>query len=489
MRLSSPTVVSPTATRFARQYEPKPRHPLRALALMWLWWLAAVLTLGLLNSASGSPALAAEVIILLHAGLTVLILARCHDTTTATIIGLSLLLRTGLVFWDLNFSHILQLPNSGGDTESYYYWAVQVSQDPSLLFEEIRGEVYSKLVGMLFWLIGPVRSFGQYTNVLFSVSAVLLMTDVLERLSLSDSRRVRILAIISLLPNTLVLSAIFLRESLISFLIAVSVYFFVRWFEGGNALSVLAVVGAVMAASTLHAGVIAVGIGYAMVIPFYRPKEARFGFSLQGLFYLGFFAAIMYFAVAQYPDMFLGKFEAFDTENDLLRVTNYRGGESQYLSDLTVDSYADLLRVGPLRALYFLGSPMPWDFRGLLDMFTFVADSLFYLGVPILFLVIQHRIPPRWRALGYALLVVLCVSSLLFGAGVSNAGTAARHRIKLVSIVMALLIVSGTAMRRRTKLERKGPSESGKASILATATPGSSSPPPGSTSSEEWDSA
>ena len=418
-----------------------PRFPLRALALIWGSWLAMALILGLLNSAAGPATVAAEILILLHAGLGVIILALLHDGKSSAILGAALIIRTALVFWDLNFSNVLLLPNSGSDTEIYFFWAQQVAQKPSLIFEDIRGEVYSKVMGLLFWVTGVLRSFGQYTNALLGMSVVLLMEDILERIHLDDAQRLRVLTVVALLPNAMVLSAIFLRESLISFLVAVSIYFFVRWFHGGGAWNILVVAAAVMAASTLHAGVIAVGIGYMAVVPFYRRAQGRFGVSLLTVMYLGFFAVIVYFVIAQYPDLFLGKFEAFESESDLLKATNYRGGGSQYLSDLTIASYGDLVRVGPLRALYFLASPMPWDFRGLVDLVTFALDSLFYIGVPAVFLLKGRQIDPRWRPLGYALLVILAVSSLLFGAGVSNAGTAARHRFKLVSLVMVLFIV------------------------------------------------
>lgn len=428
--------------------------PLVALALIWGGWLAIVLLLSLLNSPGRPPEVAAEVLVLLHTGATVLLLARYLDRRTAVVLGLSLILRTGLVFWDLNFSHFFALPNSGADSEMYYRLAVEVANDPTLIFEDIRGGVFSKVFGLLFWLVGPLRVFGQYTNALLGLSILLLLEGILKCLQLSDIQRFRVLAVSALLPNTLVMSSIFLRETMVAFLVAISVYFFVRWFNQGSPLNMILAAAAVLAASSLHAGVIGVGVGYMLVALFYQRDTGRFGFGFSSFLYLAFFAAIVYLVLAEYPDLFLGKFEALETADDVLTATNRRGGDSQYLTGLTVDSYADLIRFGPLRALYFLASPMPWDFRGLLDVITFLTDSVFFVGVPLLVLVRLRRLGPRTRALAIGLLVVLLVASLVFGAGVSNAGTATRHRFKLISLVMVLLAIAVAAGRR--SVEKRG---------------------------------
>lgn len=429
--------------------------PLAALAMIWASWLIACLLLGLLNSPARPPEVAAEVLVLLHTGTAVLLLGRHFERRMAIVLGLSLILRTGLVFWDLNFSHLFELPNSGADTEGYYTWAVNVAQNPTLIFDEIPyGKGFSKLFGLLFWFIGPLRVFGQYTNALFGFSILLLLASILKDLPLTEEQRNRILTLSAFLPNSLVLSAIFLRETVVAFLIAVSVFLFVRWFNQGPALSILFAAVAVLAASSFHAGVIAVGVGYMFVALFYQRDTGRFGFGFSSFLYLVFFAAIVYLVLAEYPDLFLGKFEALETADDVLTATNRRGGDSQYLTGLTVDSYADLVRFGPLRALYFLASPLPWDFRGLMDIVTFLTDSVFYVGVPLLVLVRLRRLAPRTRGLAIGLLVVLFVSSLVFGAGVSNAGTATRHRFKLISLVMVLLAIAAAAGRR--SVEKRG---------------------------------
>lgn len=448
-----------------------------AIAIVWGSWLVIVLILALLNSPfSHYHNLAGELAVLLHMAATLMIVIHFYRRPVAILLALSLIFRTGLVFWDVGFSDVFLLPNSGADTEVFYYWSVQVARDPSLVFAEFRGGEFSKLFGLLFWLTGPSRTFGQYTNALLGLTTVLILEATLKRLPLDGKQSVRVLALAALLPNTLILSAIFLRESIVSLLVAISVYFFVRWYRDGGPINIVLVAATIIAASTLHAGVIAVGVGYMLVVLFYRRSTGRFGFEVRSVAYLALFALIVYFIVARHPDLFLGKFEQLESEQDVFTATNHRAGDSQYLADLTVTNYVDLLRTGPLRAFYFLGSPLPWDFRGLNDVFTFVGDSLFYIGTLVAFWAVRSQLRHKERVLGYATILVIVLATLVFGAGVSNAGSAMRHRFKLLSLFLLLAGIVATRARRSMneiegasqRAESSGPSDASATTPPAT---------------------
>lgn len=433
------------------------RPPISPLGLIWGAWLSVILALALAHISIEEPTLLAEMLLIMHSAGAVAVLVKSSGRAVGGILAVSLILRTVIVFWDLNFSSLFTLPNSGVDSEVYYSWAVQVSENPHLIFEDIRGGVFSKICGIVFWLIGPVRAVVQYTNALLGLSSIVLIMHAMEYLPLTRKRRIRVLTVAALLPNALVLSSIFLRESLVSFLVAVSVYHFIRWFNSGRVFNVIGALAPIVAGASLHAGIIGVGVGYAVVILFYRPKTAKFGWSVQSFAYFGLLFVVIYLVAHQYPDVFLGKFQNYGSEAELVEATNRRSGGSQYLTGLVVTGYLDLLRFGPLRGVYFLGSPMPWDIRGVMDLLTFALDSVFYLGVPILALLRLPRLNERERALAIALLVVLAVATLVFGAGVGNSGTATRHRFKLLAILMALLGICETALvkARQSGVKRK----------------------------------
>lgn len=420
----------------------------KALAMIWGSWLALVLLLALTNPlASEIRDVLGEVAVVVHMMVTLLVISQLFEKRIALILALSLVLRTALVFWDLNFRDVVLLTNSGADTEMFYYWAVEVGEDLGLLSADIRGGAFSKMYGLLFYLIGPIRVFAQYTNALFGLTSVLLIHQVLSQLPLSDRRAQRALALVALLPNTLVLTAIFLRESVIALLVTIAVVSFLRWYQSGSLRHIVVAIASVLTASIFHAGVIAVGVGMVFVFLAYQPGKGRFGPGWKTVPYLMLFAAIVFLVATRYPDLFLGKFEQVKSGEDVIDIANFRGGGSKYLTNIEVESYGDLVRYGPLRSLYFLASPLPWDFRGLSDVFAFLFDSVFYVSAVIIFILQYRKLAASERALGFGVLVVILVSVTVFGAGVSNSGTALRHRFKLLALFLTLAALAMTKSR------------------------------------------
>lgn len=429
-------------------------HAFMAIGAIWGSWLFAILLLALLHPAVPSSSVLGDLTVLVHVSISLIAIAVAYPPRIAALLGVSLAVRTALVFWDLHFSHVARIIHSGADSERFFSTAVQVSQDLSLLSEDVYGDTFTKMFGLLFHLIGPSRIFAQYTNALFGLTVALLVYSILREMKVGARSTLWVIAFAALLPNSLMLSAVFLRESVMAALIAASLLYFVRWFNHGGPQRIVVAVVLVIVASAFHAGVITVAVGYMFVALFYKRGQRRFRFGAQSLPYFMVFAAILAVTVLQYPDIFLGKFEQFESEAEVVTATNYRWGGSTYLTGLVVEDYGDLIRYGPLRALYFLASPMPWDFRGLFDALTFIFDSLFYLSLIVLAVRNLRNIRDR-RSLVLALLAIIALASLVFGAGVSNAGTALRHRYKLLAVFLTL---AALAMDRAPNAVLSGPS-------------------------------
>lgn len=412
-----------------------------AIGAIWLLWLFFVLLLALLRPMFDAGLLA-ELAAILHAVLTLAVLYAVLPSRFSTVLSLSLLIRIALVYWDLFFRDVYELINSGADTEMFYAFSVAVSEDLNLLSEDIRGGTYSKSVGVLFYLIGPSRFFAQYTNSLLGLTTVLVVYATLRRFDVSQKNLLRIMIVGSLLPNSLILSAIFLRESLVAVALAMSLYYFTRWFQAGSLVHVGLSISFVLAASAFHSGVIGIALGYAAAFLLYDRARSQIRLGVKNLPALVVLAGLLLLTATRYPDIFLGKFEEIDSTETLFESTNRRAGGSAYLEGLEVDSYGDLIVLGPLRSIYFLGSPLPWDFRGVKDLATFLVDSAFYLGVVSYGIVRASRGIAR-RVYTSSILASALVFTVVYGAGVGNAGTAIRHRYKILAF---LLVLVGTSL-------------------------------------------
>ncbi len=102
-------------------------------------------------------------------------------------------------------------------------------------------------------------------------------------------------------------------------------------------------------------------------------------------------------------------------------------GGAAYPEWTIINSPTEILYKTPVRALYFLFSPFPWDIKKKVHLVGMI-DGLFYMALVFL---IFRNLKVIWKdpALRIILLILFCYF-LIFGIGVSNFGTGLRHRSK-----------------------------------------------------------
>ena len=411
-----------------------------ALRQIWLMFFAFVLLLSLARFVFRGSSLLAHFAVLAHAILTLYVLARGKRQGTA-LLSLAFLARLGFLLWDIYASHIFNLPNSGADTWMYYRNAQAIGRDITQLFVPQRGSVYSQVIGVLFYLTGTSsRVLGGYVNVLLGLSVVLLVQRMLRMTGATARVMNRVMLLVSFFPNSLIMSAIFLREIFPTFFVAASLLYFIKWFQKPGSRDMLMCLLMLAIGSMFHSGVIGLALGYFYGFLFYQHKSRRFTFLPRNLFSFVLLSAVIYLAVTVFQDSIFGKFQHLDEFEDIYQTANTRLGGSAYLVNMQINTLWQFVIFSPVKMLYFLGAPMPWNWRGPMDIITFMTDSALYLYVVV-------SLFRRWRQLGSAkplarmLAAAMLGAVLIFGVGVSNAGTALRHRQKLLPLFLVLLSV------------------------------------------------
>lgn len=353
---------------------------------------------------------------------------------------LAFLIRVTFMFWDVYAKDIFLFPNSGVDSEMYYLTAVDIGNNLLLLSTNLQYGIYSKILGIVFYFTGPQRLLAQYFNVLFGLSVVFLLYKILQLLEIRRDISKSILFIAAFFPTSLIMSAILLREIVPTFFATYSFYFFIKWFKIGLTSNFILSLVMLGVASMFHAGVIGIFFGYAFVFLFYNKEFNVYRFSSRTLLFSIVLAGLSYVAIVYYSDVLFIKLSNIDEISAIYKSTNRRAGGAVYLTDMTINNPWQLLIYGPVRAFYFLTSPLPMDWRGGADILTFLLDSMLYFWVIFYFL--KNR---KWfnqqKKLITAIALMLIGVSLIFGFGVSNAGTAMRHRQKILPIFLVLAAV------------------------------------------------
>lgn len=350
--------------------------------------------------------------------------------------------RLFLVFWDIYGRNIYGLPSSGNDTEMFYLSAVQFARGGGAG----HGGAFSELIGTFFSWVGISRLLGQFLIMLFSVVALHLLVRIMEEGGVDAPKRKLVMYIACLLPNFAVLSSIFLRESVVTMLVAASLFYFMRWWNRGKqGLFLLSFVLA-FCASLFHSGVVALAAGYIVVRLLYNRKAGRFGLSARNILIAVLFLAVFVYLYMNYADVLFKKMADIESIEEIASGAG-RGGASYAAYVGNSDSVFNMIVYSPIRIIYFLFSPLPWHWRGISDVIAFCFSSVFYLIAIIkAFSVLKYKNNPK-RNLVLALLILVLCTALVFAWGVSNAGTALRHRDKMVVLYCVLLGLSMSVER------------------------------------------
>lgn len=412
---------------------PRMVYPVR---LAWIILLAEILLISLFNFTLIDIELLSIVAIGIHVIIVFLALAKYKDKELGLIMFLGYSIRLMALFWDIYGRSVYVLPHSGSDTEGFFYFAGMVSNDLSLLSGYVYGKLYTKFLGLLFYFVGPERLIAQYINVLLGLSTIMLVYNILLLLDIR-TRIIKVSVIcLSFFPHSVIFSAILLRENMVIFFMVLSFYCFTKWYKYKTnrkrdiGLSILSL----MIASAFHSGIAAVFAGYFFMILLYSHKKRKLVLKYSSLFVFIVGITTMFFLVTKLKAYVLPTFVNVDSIEDIYRAVNYRHGEAAYLKWLEISSVFQGFLYAPLRIAYFLWSPLPMDWRGAPDIFAFLLDSIIYLGLALYIFFNMNKCgrDPLLKATLISLITVLFV----FAFGVSNAGTALRHRNKILPLLI-----------------------------------------------------
>ena len=248
----------------------------------------------------------------------------CKSSTLeayANSIILGYLLRVGLLYFDRYGQRVYSLPNSGADSETFYYNALwQATGQPYK-----RSGSFITLFKHIFTLIGTNRLFGQFIILLFSIVALIFLAMTLSFMDLKESNKRLVMSIVAFLPNYAILSSVFLRESIVSMFITISLFFFMRYIYGFSFINIIMALLAVFAGMVYHSGAAGMISGYIIVLFIFdregktlKVKPGNIMFAIV----LGVLSAYLYI---KYSDILFSKFANVDSLSDIANTSEYGG--------------------------------------------------------------------------------------------------------------------------------------------------------------------
>lgn len=326
--------------------------------------------------------------------------------------------------------------HSGYDTAGYHNDAVRILLSNNEV--SITGNLYAYLLSLIYRMFGAQIIMAEYFNILLAMWAIVLLKDILYKLPINQKSRMIGFIIMALGPNYILLSPIMLRETVIIFLLTASLWSFIQWWNKRGLIYISHAITLSIIGAMFHSGAIAAAIAYGLIVTFYDQERNFFKIDFKTII-MGAVITLC-FTIVSYTmgDMIFTKFQRVNDIMDIGQEAAYAEGGSAYLDNQTSESIPELIFNTPIRIMYFIGSPVPWKWRGINDIFAFLFSTSIYL-CSIIYLAKALRLNGKNKNLIIMLLIMALLSATIFAWGVSNAGTALRHREKFISVYIVML--------------------------------------------------
>jgi len=119
------------------------------------------------------------------------------------------------------------------------------------------------------------------------------------------------------------------------------------------------------------------------------------------------------------------------------RMESLEGAKSAYLVNQKFNSYADIIKYAPIRAIYFMFSPLPWD---IIKKSQYISFGEAMLILPMIFFLPKAlwKIKKENPAFFYTVALYLFIGITGAGLIVSNSAGAQRHRTQFTFLIVAI---------------------------------------------------
>lgn len=320
---------------------------------------------------------------------------------------------------------------------------------------------YPYILNAIFQVTGINQYAAQYANILCWSFCVLVLQKTCKRLNINGILRQVSLAVFAWLPTNIWITSILYRDAYIMLLLLLSFYYLLVWMQEEKNYNIILSVTAVLLATLLHGGSIMALLPVIFTFVFYSQKEERFSVSRKSIIMAIITIAMItvVFIVPQTRALVLRKIPSMS--GGLIEGLNrylankYDGSTagSDYLTGRYLTGYFDIIIMTIQRMYYHTFSPTPDMWRNLTDAVAFfVSTAPVYLAAIVFWGVsIYYKKKDAYR---FVLFLEIFITIGVYAWGNKNAGSALRHREKILSLVLLSAVYSLNIIIQKRK-ERK----------------------------------
>ena len=301
----------------------------------------------------------------------------------------------------------------------------------------------SFIIGILYSLTDRSVMMAQSLSILLGTLSVLL-SWILARKLWDNRTAIKVGWFVALFPSLILYSVLIMREIYVCFFLLITFYNLVNWNHNGSLKSFFFVIFGFILGTFFHGGVF-LGLLIFLIAVFLKNIN-RFIRKLYHsiivlkpliVLFLLIIPAISFYDMKDFKVPKIGTITDFDKikKNILKKNIVTHRGDAKYPDWVIAKSENELIYKMPIKAMYFIFSPFPWEIKKTSHLLGMIDG---FLHIFLVYLIIQNRkaiwADPTLRIIFFILLTYL----LVYGVAVGNFGTGIRHRAKFIFMFILL---------------------------------------------------
>jgi len=396
---------------------------------------------------------------ILMTSLFVFILAK-RAPQISRLLFIALVLRLLMSLFNVYFG---SLPDSKYDAVAFEIQAWQWAQGD---FGEVffrypsgvdHGWIVSWIISILYNLTDRSMLMAQTVSLIFGMGAIYLGWKLSVELW-SEKVAIKSTWIMALLPTWTLYSVVVMREAYIFFFTLLALLGVVRWVKFNKPKDLLIVIVGFVIAALFH-GAMILGLMVFIAFASYRSYKSlvtlrRNNFIFNLIIFTFSFIFVVLFLLSKFSIPYIGSFENIGPDLFQQRFEWTAVGGSAFPQWLLPSGLVETIWKTPIRILYFIISPMPWDISKPSHVLGFLDGIIYFILFGYLW---KGRKILLKRKSTKILLIILIVYLITFSLGTANSGTALRHKTKLfpILIVLAAPFIPTVSLRSSSLISRK----------------------------------
>lgn len=366
-------------------------------------------------------------------------------------ISIGLFLRLLVAIWNGFFG-----PSFGAESDAqvFYLTAVQYSRNLEL-DQFLIGDFYSYVLGVIYSLSVDSLFIGSLLSVFAWLASAIIFARCMRLLSIKKSNQYKAMLIYALLPSSVLLTSVTLREAYELLFVNLAIYFALMIYVKKSYKHWIFLFGAVIAMSVLHGALFASGTFILIATLFLLTLRGRKGLSAAKLLLIAPLIAV----VLVYGFSLFSTF-SYGLEGGYSAIQTHQEGSlgidarTNYKDSVNIEGLIGLLIFIPVAIFQYLFEPMPWHMSASVDAVSLLENSL---RAWLIWKVISRlrSISPQEGRVVWFIFLIWAVMEIIWSIGVINWGTALRHHIPSSGLLLMAAFAYTSTVASCKPVQRK----------------------------------